>query len=79
MFFKCSACQAKDAHIETLQKQVETLSAFVYPKKSSALTEDEMALDAIASGGDFLNPPPMTQEELEAHLLLTGSWEDTAD
>lgn len=79
MFFKCSACLAKDNHIADLKAQIARLESRVFPQTGGALPPDADDFTRVASGGDYVNPPPMSAEELEAHLILTGSWEDTAE
>lgn len=61
--FKCKACAAKDAHLEALKKEVETLRAVAYPHLMSNSAAFMRSLEASKVLGGELDQVEFTSEE----------------
>lgn len=81
--FKCKACLARDAHIESLQKQVALLAQLVVPANDSSSTPlINIEADAILSGHQHTIPATdeeVPRDEVDAVLaerdrILSGAY-----
>lgn len=61
--FKCKTCAAKDAHLETLKKEIETLRAVAYPHLMSNSDAFMRSLEASKVLGGELEQVEFTESE----------------
>lgn len=61
--FKCKACAAKDAHLEALKKEIETLRAVAYPHLMSNAQAFMRSLEVNKVLGGELDQIELTESE----------------
>lgn len=85
MLFKCKVCAEKDARIQDLKQQIESLQSLVIPDNSlDKIPANHLEADGVLSGmqhtitvpgaEDLFEPSTIQEERSERDRILSGTY-----
>lgn len=74
---RCPTCASKDAHIESLKREIETLHKLLFPQPTQDVSVSDLEVDALLNGDN--EPIHLNKDDevaREADRFLSGHHDD---